>query len=209
VEKPDALNDGFDFDSDVVYIVWSYEVIRQMKGWGFLLIHSEVDDRLLGMNGGVRALKAAAVFASDVPAGGRHSADGVRARISREKETAQRSVVVIRFGRRRVRGRSGARATKEAAKRFWEIERVHSRVRMGNDGGKAWAGEVVAKIVVAVNERQRDVERKQRIAAGRGMLAQQNQGKAKIVKQLQENIIVSTAEVVRIKIPAPGSAENG
>ena len=70
MEKPDALNDGFDFDSDVVYIVWSYEVIRQMKGWGFLLIHSEVDDRLLGMNGGVRALKAAAVFASDVPAGG-------------------------------------------------------------------------------------------------------------------------------------------
>ena len=57
VEEPDALNHGFDFDSDVVYIVWSYEVIRQMKRWGFRLIHSEVDDRLLGMNGGVRMLK--------------------------------------------------------------------------------------------------------------------------------------------------------
>ena len=57
VDKPDALNHGFDFDSDVVYIVWSYEVIRQMKRWEFRLIHSEVDDRLLGMNGGVRALK--------------------------------------------------------------------------------------------------------------------------------------------------------
>jgi hypothetical protein len=40
-----------------VYIVWSYEVIRQMKRWGFRLIHSEVDDRLLGTNGGVRVLK--------------------------------------------------------------------------------------------------------------------------------------------------------
>ncbi len=71
------------------------------------------------------------------------------------------------------------------------------------------AGKVVAKIVIAVDKRQRGVERKQQIAAGRGMLAKQNQGKAKIVEQLQENIIVSTAEVVLIKIPAPGSAENG
>ena len=46
---------------------------------------------------------------------------------------------------------------------------------MGSNGGKALAGEVVANIVVAVNERQRNVERKQRIAAGRGMLAEQNQ----------------------------------
>ena len=80
---------------------------------------------------------------------------------------------------------------------------------MGSNGGKALAGEVVANIVVAVNERQRNVERKQRIAAGRGMLAEQNQGKAKIVKQLQENIIIPAMEVVLIKIPAPGSAENG
>ena len=71
------------------------------------------------------------------------------------------------------------------------------------------AGEVVAKIVIAMNERQSGIEGKQRIAAGRGMLAEQNQGKAKIVKQLQENIIVSTAEVVLIEIPTPGSAENG
>jgi len=120
---------------------------------------------------------------------------------------ARRSAVAV--GGRRVRGRSGARAAKEAAKRSWEIKRVHSRVRMGNDGGKALAGEVVAKIVIAMNERQSGIEGKQRIAAGRGMLAEQNQGKAKIVKQLQENIIVSTTEVVLIKIPAPGSAENG
>ena len=80
---------------------------------------------------------------------------------------------------------------------------------MWSNGGKALAGEVVANIVVAVNERQRDVERKQRIAAGRGMLAEQNQGKAKIVKQLQENIIIPAMEIVLIKIPAPGSAENG
>jgi len=80
---------------------------------------------------------------------------------------------------------------------------------MGNDRGKALAGEVVANIVVAVNERQREVERKQRIAAGRGMLTEQNQGKAKIVKQLQENIIIPAMKVVLIKIPAPGSAENG
>jgi len=80
---------------------------------------------------------------------------------------------------------------------------------MGSNGGKALAGEVVANIVVAVNERQRNVERKQRIAAGRGMQAEQNQGKAKIVKQLQEDIIIPAMEVVLIKIPAPGSAENG
>lgn len=29
VEEPDALSRGFDIDSEVVYIVWSYEVIRQ------------------------------------------------------------------------------------------------------------------------------------------------------------------------------------
>jgi SAM-dependent methyltransferase len=57
VEEPDALSHGFGFDSDVVYIVWSYEVIQQMKRWGFRLIHSEVDDRLLGTNSAVRLLK--------------------------------------------------------------------------------------------------------------------------------------------------------
>lgn len=79
---------------------------------------------------------------------------------------------------------------------------------MGSNVGKTLAGEAVAEIVVAVDERQRGVERKQRIAAGCGMLAKQNQGETKIVEQLQENIIVSTAEVVLIKIPAPGSAED-
>ncbi len=57
VEEPDALSRGLDIDSDVVYIVWSYEVIQQMKRWGFRLIHSEVDDRLLGTSSGVRLLK--------------------------------------------------------------------------------------------------------------------------------------------------------
>jgi hypothetical protein len=41
----------------VVYIVWSYEVIRQMKRWGFRLIHCDVDDRPLGANGAVSQLK--------------------------------------------------------------------------------------------------------------------------------------------------------
>src|ERR1700739_202984 len=110
--------------------------------------------------------------------------------------------------RRRICRPSGARATEQAAKGPGEIERVHSRVRVGSNGGKPWAGEVVTNIVVAVNERQRDVERKQRIAVGCGMLAEQNQGKAKIVKQLQEKIIIPAMEIVLIKIPAPGSAEN-
>jgi hypothetical protein len=57
VEEPDALSREFDFDADVVYIVWSYEVIRQMRRWGFRLIHSEVDDRLVGTNTAVRLLK--------------------------------------------------------------------------------------------------------------------------------------------------------
>src|SRR5258708_24151870 len=57
VEEPDALSHRFDFDSDAVYIVWSYEVIRQMKRWGFRLIHSEGDDLLLGTDSAVRLLK--------------------------------------------------------------------------------------------------------------------------------------------------------
>jgi hypothetical protein len=53
VEEPDI----FVRDADAVYVEWSYEVIRQLKRWGFKLIHSEVDDRLLGTNFGVRLLK--------------------------------------------------------------------------------------------------------------------------------------------------------
>ena len=57
VTEPDAFNREFEADADAVYVVWSYEVIRQMKRWGFRLLHSEVDDRLLGSNWGVRNLK--------------------------------------------------------------------------------------------------------------------------------------------------------
>jgi len=57
VEEPDIFLREFEIDADAVYIVWSYEVIRQMERWGFRLIHSEVDDRLLGTNFGVKLLK--------------------------------------------------------------------------------------------------------------------------------------------------------
>jgi SAM-dependent methyltransferase len=57
VEEPDIFVREFEIDADAVYVVWSYEVIRQMKRCGFKLIHSEVDDRLLGTNFGVRLLK--------------------------------------------------------------------------------------------------------------------------------------------------------
>ena len=57
VEEPDIFLREFEIDADAVYVVWSYEVIRQMKRWGFRLIHSEVDDRLLGTNSAVRLLK--------------------------------------------------------------------------------------------------------------------------------------------------------
>jgi len=44
-------------DADAVYVVWMYEVVRQMKRWGCRLIHDEVDDRLLGTRAWARRLK--------------------------------------------------------------------------------------------------------------------------------------------------------
>ncbi len=57
VENPDAFHREFIYDSDAVYIVWSYEVIRQMRRWNFKLVHAETDDALLGNNPLVRLLK--------------------------------------------------------------------------------------------------------------------------------------------------------
>lgn len=59
VSDPDALHSEFVYDSDAVYIVWTYEVIRAMKRWGFKLLHWEVDDQLLGTNPVGRLLKRA------------------------------------------------------------------------------------------------------------------------------------------------------
>lgn len=57
VNEPDAFHSDFIYDADAVYIVWSYEVIRVMRGWGHRLVHWEVDDRLLGTMAVVRTLK--------------------------------------------------------------------------------------------------------------------------------------------------------
>ena len=57
VEEPDAFSQPFIYDSDAVYVVWSYEVIRQMKLWGCRLIHCEVDNQLLGSHPLVRLMK--------------------------------------------------------------------------------------------------------------------------------------------------------
>lgn len=57
VEEPDAFSQPFVCDADAVYVVWSYEVIRQMKRWGCRLLHCEVDNRLLGSTALVRLMK--------------------------------------------------------------------------------------------------------------------------------------------------------
>lgn len=57
VEEPDAFSQPFVHDADAVYVVWSYEVISQMKRWGCRLLHCEVDDRMLGTRTPVRWLK--------------------------------------------------------------------------------------------------------------------------------------------------------
>ena len=57
VEDPDVLSRPFVYDSDAVYIVWSYEVIQQMKRFGLRLVHCELDERLLGHRLLVRCLK--------------------------------------------------------------------------------------------------------------------------------------------------------
>jgi SAM-dependent methyltransferase len=50
VEEPDAFSQPFIHDSDAVYVVWSYEVIREMKRFGCALVHAGVDSPLLGTN---------------------------------------------------------------------------------------------------------------------------------------------------------------
>jgi SAM-dependent methyltransferase len=57
VQDPDAFHSEFICDADAVYIVWTYEVIRQMKRWNFKLVHAETDDALLGTNPLVRFFK--------------------------------------------------------------------------------------------------------------------------------------------------------
>jgi SAM-dependent methyltransferase len=57
IEDPDAFHRVFVCDSDAVYVVWSYEVIRQMKRFGCRLVHAEVDDRMWGTKSAVRLLK--------------------------------------------------------------------------------------------------------------------------------------------------------
>lgn len=50
IEQPDAFTEPFINDADAVYVVWSFEVVRQMKTWGCKLVHIEVDNELLGAN---------------------------------------------------------------------------------------------------------------------------------------------------------------
>ena len=54
IEEPDAFTEPFVYDADAVYVVWSYEVIRQMKCWGCKVVHVETDNQLLGSNSLVR-----------------------------------------------------------------------------------------------------------------------------------------------------------
>lgn len=54
IDEPDALTHPFVYDSDAVYIVWTYEVIRLMREWGCRLIVAEADTPLLGENALVR-----------------------------------------------------------------------------------------------------------------------------------------------------------
>jgi SAM-dependent methyltransferase len=54
IEEPDALSRPFVYDSDAVYVVWTFEVIRLMREWGCSLIIAEADTPLLGENGMVR-----------------------------------------------------------------------------------------------------------------------------------------------------------
>ena len=57
IDDPDALHRDFVCDADAVYVVWTYEVARQMKRWGCRLLHAEVDDRLWGTQAAVRLIK--------------------------------------------------------------------------------------------------------------------------------------------------------
>lgn len=57
VEDPDVFYSEFINDADAVYVVWSYEVIREMRRWGCRLVHCEVDERMLGHHWAVRLFK--------------------------------------------------------------------------------------------------------------------------------------------------------
>jgi SAM-dependent methyltransferase len=57
VEEPDVFHWELVNDADAVYVVWTYEVIRQMKRFGCRVIHAEADDRMWGTNSFVRLLK--------------------------------------------------------------------------------------------------------------------------------------------------------
>ena len=57
VDVPDALTRPFVYDSDAVYVVWTYEVIRQLESWGCRLVIAEADSPLLGENPLARAFK--------------------------------------------------------------------------------------------------------------------------------------------------------
>jgi SAM-dependent methyltransferase len=57
VEEPDVFHRELVNDADAVYVVWTYEVIRQMKRFGCRLIHAEADDRMWGTNRPVRLMK--------------------------------------------------------------------------------------------------------------------------------------------------------
>jgi SAM-dependent methyltransferase len=62
IEDPDAFHRAFVYDSDAVYVVWSFEVIRQMERFGCRLMHAEVDDRMWGTKSAVRLLKRLLYF---------------------------------------------------------------------------------------------------------------------------------------------------
>ena len=57
VEEPDVFHRDLVNDADAVYVVWTYEVIQQMKRFGCRLIHAEVDDRMWGTRSLVRLMK--------------------------------------------------------------------------------------------------------------------------------------------------------
>ena len=54
IDEPDALTHPFVYDSDAVYVVWTFEVIRLMEECGCRLVHGETDTALLGENAVVR-----------------------------------------------------------------------------------------------------------------------------------------------------------
>jgi SAM-dependent methyltransferase len=54
IDEPDAFTHPFVYDSDAVYVVWTFEVIRLMKEWGCSMITAEADTPLLGENALVR-----------------------------------------------------------------------------------------------------------------------------------------------------------